>query len=147
MALVMPIMLAMLTSIFSFSIVLYQKLQIGESVSNAGRVMALERGDSDPCATTASAIYAAAPALSKSDLTLTFILGGTNTNGTVSGGTTYGGTKGSAPSCTDAGNGGANALQSGWPAQIRATYPCSFFVYNTKLGSCSVTTQVTEVVQ
>ncbi|MGA8089650.1 MAG: TadE/TadG family type IV pilus assembly protein [Terracidiphilus sp.] len=147
MALVMPIMLAMLTSIFSFSVVLYQKLQLGEAVSNAGRVMALERGDSDPCATTASAIYASAPALAKSNMTLTFILGGTNTSGTVSGGTTYGGTKGAAPSCTAAGNGGAAALQSGWPAQIQATYPCSFFVYNTKLGACSVTTQVTEVIQ
>ena len=78
MALVMPIMLAMLTSIFSFSVVLYQKLQLGEAVSNAGRVMALERGDTDPCATTANAIYAAAPALAKSSMTLTFTLGGTN---------------------------------------------------------------------
>lgn len=146
-ALVMPIMLAMLTGIFSFSVVLYQKLQLGEAVSNAGRVMALERGDTDPCATTASAIYASAPALAKSNLTLTFILGGTNTSGTVTGGTTYGGTKGTAPTCTAAGNGGAAALQSGWPAQIQATYPCSFFVYNTKLGACSVTTQVTEVIQ
>jgi Flp pilus assembly protein TadG len=147
MALAMPIMLAMLTSIFSFSIVLYQKLQLGEAVSNAGRVMALERGDTDPCATTASAIYAAAPALAKSSMTLTFTLGGTNTGGSVSGGTAYGGTKGVAPTCTAAGNGGAAALQTGWPAQIQATYPCSFFVFNTKLGACSVTTQVTEVIQ
>ena len=87
MALVMPVMLMMLTGIFSFSVVLYQKLQLGEAVSNAGRVMALERGDTDPCATTASAIYAAAPALAKANLTLTFTLGGTNTSGTVTGGT------------------------------------------------------------
>ncbi len=147
MALVMPIMLAMLTSIFSFSVVLYQKLQLGEAVSNAGRVMALERGDTDPCATTANAIYAAAPALAKSSMTLTFTLGGSNSGGSVSGGTSYGGTKGTAPSCVAAGNGGSAALQSGWPAQIQATYPCSFFVYNTKLGACSVTTQVTEVIQ
>jgi Flp pilus assembly protein TadG len=147
MALVMPIMLAMLTGIFSFSVVLYQKLQLSEAVSNAGRVMALERGDTDPCATTANAIYAAAPALAKSNMTLTFTLGGSNTSGTVTGGTIYGGTKGTAPTCTAAGNGGAAALQTGWPAQIQATYPCSFFVYNAKLGSCSVTTQVTEVIQ
>jgi Flp pilus assembly protein TadG len=147
MALVMPIMLAMLTSIFSFSVVLYQKLQLGEAVSNAGRVMALERGDTDPCATTANSIYAAAPALAKANMTLTFTLGGTNTAGVVSGGTSYGGTKGAAPSCTAAGNGGASALQSGWPAQVQATYPCSWFVFNAKLGSCSITTQVTEVIQ
>ncbi|MGA9585987.1 MAG: TadE/TadG family type IV pilus assembly protein [Terracidiphilus sp.] len=147
MALVMPIMLAMLTSIFSFSVVLYQKLQLGEAVSNAGRVMALERGDTDPCATTANSIYAAAPSLGKANMTLTFTLGGTNTGGSVSGGTSYGGTKGTAPSCTAAGNGGTAALQAGWPAQIQATYPCSWFVFNAKLGSCSITTQVTEVIQ
>jgi Flp pilus assembly protein TadG len=147
MALVLPIMLAMLTSIFSFSVVLYQKLQLGEAVSNAGRVMALERGDTDPCATTANAIYAAAPALAKANMTITFTLGGTNTGGSVTGGTSYGGTKGTAPSCTAAGNGGAAALQAGWPAEVQATYPCSWFVYNAKLGSCSVTTQVTEVIQ
>jgi len=143
----MPVMLMMLTGIFSFSVVLYQKLLLGESVSNAGRVMALERGDTDPCATTASAIYAAAPALAKSNLTLTFVIGGTNTSGTVSGGTTYGGTKGSAPTCTAAGNGGAAAMQSGWPAQIQATYPCTFFVYANNLGTCSISTTVTEVIQ
>jgi Flp pilus assembly protein TadG len=147
MGIAMPVMLLMLTGIFSFSVVLYQKLQLGESVSNAGRVMALERGDTDPCATTASAIYAAAPALAKSNLTLTFVLGGTNTSGTVTGGTTYGGTKGTAPTCTAAGNGGAAALQSGWPAQISATYPCNFSVYANNLGSCSVSTTVIEVIQ
>jgi Flp pilus assembly protein TadG len=147
MALVMPLMLMMLTGIFSFSVVLYQKLQLAEAVSNAGRVMALERGDTDPCATTASSIYAAAPALAQSNLTLTFILGGTNSSGTITGGTTYGGTKGSAPSCLAAGNGGTAALQSGWPAQIQATYPCAFTIYNSSLGSCSVSTQVTEVIQ
>ena len=73
MALVMPVMLMMLTGIFSFSVVLYQKLQLAEAVSNAGRVMALERDDTDPCATTAAALYAAAPALAQSNLTLTFI--------------------------------------------------------------------------
>lgn len=146
-ALAMPIMLAMLTSIFSFSVVLYQKLQLGEAISNAGRVMALERGDTDPCATTANAIYAAAPALAKANMTLTFTLGGTNTGGSVSGGTSYGGTKGTAPSCTAAGNGGTAALQAGWPAEVQATYPCSWFVFNAKLGTCSITTQVTEVIQ
>ncbi len=147
MALVMPVMLIMLTGIFSFSVILYQKLQLAEAVSNAGRVMALERGDTDPCATTAAALYGAAPALAQSNLTLTFTLGGTNTSGTITGGTPYGGTKGSAPSCTAAGNAGATPLQSGWPAQILATYPCTFTIYNNNLGSCTVSTQISEVIQ
>ena len=147
MAIVMPIMLMMLTGIFSFSVVFYQKLQLAEAVANAGRVMATERGDSDPCATTASAIYAAAPALAKSNLTLTFTLGGTNTSGTVSGGTAYGGTKGTAPTCTAAGNGGANAMQAGWPAQIQATYPCTLSVYAFHYSNCNLGTIDTEVIQ
>jgi|GEM_PF-2035470 len=147
MALVLPIIMTMLTGIFSFSVALYQKLQLAEAVSNAGRVMAQERGDTDPCATTASAIYAAAPALSKSNLTLTFTLGGTNSSGTISGGTAYGGTKGTAPTCTAAGNGGASAMQAGWPAQIQATYPCTLGIYGLSFASCNLGTLEAEVVQ
>ena len=147
MALAMPIMMMMLTGIFSFSVVLYQKLQLAEAVSNAGRVMALERGDTDPCATTASAIYAAAPALAKANMTLTFTLGGTNTSGVITGGTTYTAAKGTAPSCTAAGNGGASAMQSGWPAQIKATYPCTLGIYNFSYASCNLGSVVSEAIQ
>ncbi len=147
MAIALPIMLAMLTGIFSFSIVFYQKLQLAEAVSNAGRVMATERGDTDPCATTASAIYAGAPALAKSNLTLTFTLGGTNTSGVVTGGTAYGGTKGTAPTCTAAGNGGSAAMQAGWPAQIQATYPCTLYIYAFHYSNCNLGTADTEVIQ
>jgi Flp pilus assembly protein TadG len=147
MALAMPIMMMMLTGIFSFSVVLYQKLQLAEAVSNAGRVMALERGDTDPCATTASAIYAAAPALAKSNMTITFTLGGTNTSGVVTGGTTYTAAKGTAPSCTAAGNGGAAAMQSGWPAQIKATFPCTLGIYNFNYANCNLGSIVTEAIQ
>jgi Flp pilus assembly protein TadG len=147
MALVMPIMLMMLTGIFSFSVALYQKLQLAEAISNAARVMAAERGDTDPCATTASAIYAAAPSLSKSNLTLTFTLGGTNTSGTITGGTAYGGTKGTAPSCTAAGNGGVAAMQSGWPVQVQAIYPCTLSIYAFQTSSCSLGSLNSEVAQ
>jgi Flp pilus assembly protein TadG len=144
MALVTPIMLTILMGVFSFSIVLYQKLQLSSALTRGGSVLALERGDSDPCSTTANAIYAAAPGLSKSSLKLTFILGGTNSSGTISGGTNYGtGTT----TCTAAGNGGTAALQAGWPAQIQATYPCSFTMFALNLGTCSLSSQITEVIQ
>jgi Flp pilus assembly protein TadG len=147
MALVMPIMLMMLTGIFSFSVALYQKLQLAEAVSNAARVMASERGDTDPCATTAAAIYAAAPSLSQSNLTLTFTLGGTNTSGTITGGKAYGGTKGAAPSCTAAGNDGAAAMQAGWPVQIQAFYPCTLSIYAFQVSSCNLGSLNSEVAQ
>jgi Flp pilus assembly protein TadG len=147
MALALPIMLMLLTGIFSFSMALYQKLQLSEAISNAGRILALERGNGDPCLDTSNAIYAEAPGLAKSNLTLSFVLGGTNTSGTVTGGTTYTAAKGTAPTCTAAGNGGGAALQAGWPAQIQATYPCTFSIYGASLGSCSIGSKVTEVIQ
>lgn len=141
MALSLPIMMVMLTGIFSFSVAFYQKLQLAEAVSAGGRVLALERGNNDPCADTAAAIYAAAPALSKTSMGLTITLGGTNTSGTITGGTGYG------ASCTAAGSGGASPLVAGWPAQIHATYPCSLGIYGLKLGSCSMDSYVAETIE
>jgi hypothetical protein len=46
MAVSLPVVLLLMTGIFSFSTALYQKLQLAEAVSNAGRVLAAEREDS-----------------------------------------------------------------------------------------------------
>jgi len=144
MALALPIMLMVLTGVFSFSVVLYQKLQLSSAVDRGGSVLSLERGDSDPCLTAANAIYAAAPGLTKSNLKISFTLGGTNTGGTVSGGTSVGN---NVTTCTAFGSSGATPLQSGWPAQIYATYPCSFGIYGVHLGTCSLKASITEVIQ
>lgn len=146
-AIVLPIMLLMVTGIFTFSITLHQKLQLSEAVSNGGRFLAADAGDTDPCAATAAAIYAAAPGLSQSNMTITFIIGGTNTGGTVSGGTTYTAAKGSTPSCTAMGKNGATPMQSGWPAQIQVTYPSSLSMYGAAMRSLDLSSQITEVVQ
>jgi Flp pilus assembly protein TadG len=146
MAVILPLLLVMLTGIFSFSIALHQKLQLAEALSAGGRVLALERSQGDPCADTAYAIYAAAPGLDPSKLTLSITVG-TTTGGTITGGTTYPAAQGAAPTCKDAGQGGGSALAAGWGGQITATYPCSFAVYGVDLGSCNIATQVTEVIQ
>jgi Flp pilus assembly protein TadG len=57
MAVTLPIAMAVMTGIFSFSIVLYQKLQLCEAVSNAGHLLAADRGDTDPCGSATAAIY------------------------------------------------------------------------------------------
>lgn len=147
MAIVLPIMLVMVTGIFTFSVALYQKLQLSEAVSNGGRFLAADAGDTDPCAATAAAIYAAAPGLSKSNLTVTFVIGGTNSGGTVTGGTTYTAAKGSTPSCTAVGKNGATPMQSGWPAQVLVTYPSSLSMYGTSMTSFNISSHITEVVQ
>jgi Flp pilus assembly protein TadG len=148
MALVLPVMLVMVTGIFSFSISLYQKLQLSEAISTGGRFLAADAGDTDPCTATAAAIYAASAGLDRNNMTLTFIIGGTNTNGIVTGGTTYSASKGSSPSCTAAGKGGgATQMTSGWPAQIQATYPSSLFFFGTSMRSFNLSSQITEVIQ
>jgi Flp pilus assembly protein TadG len=56
MAVVLPVTMAIMTGIFSFSLLLFQQIQLTETVSNAGRYLAVARQDSDPCATVYSTI-------------------------------------------------------------------------------------------
>jgi Flp pilus assembly protein TadG len=134
MGIALPVILVLMTGIFSFSVALYQKLQLAESVSNAGRILAVDRGDGDPCQTASTAVYAAAPGLSQGNISLTYVLGGVNYGAGVT-------------SCPGAG-GTANAnMTAGGSAQIIATYPCSLQFYGVKYASCNMASQITEVVQ
>ena len=131
MAVSFPIMLGVMTGIFSFSIALHQKLELAEAVSNGGRVLAVDRGDVDPCKTTAAAIYAAAPTLNPSGITLTFVLNG------VSSGASCPGPSGAAnPNLVTAGS-----------AKVTASYTCSINVYGYSFPGCTLGTQITEAVQ
>src|SRR5208282_1649533 len=130
MAVTLPIVMGVMTGIFSFSIALYQKLQLAEAISNAGHLLATDRGDTNPCSTATAAIYAAAPGLTQSKLTLTYTLGGNN----YGSGTT---------TCPGTGTGGVNTfMTAGGTAEIQATYTCSLGVYGMHYTSCSVASQV-----
>jgi Flp pilus assembly protein TadG len=128
-AVALPVILLLMTGIFSFSIALHQKLTLAEAVSNGGRVLAAERGDTDPCKTTTNAIYAAAPTLSQSNMTISYTINGVAVGSGVT---------------TCAGN---TNMIAGDPAQITATYPISISVYGKSFGSFPLTTQITEVIQ
>ena len=131
MAVTLPLVMLIMTGIFSFSIAIYQKLQLAEAVSNGGHYLAVDRGDTDPCKTVANAIYAAAPGLSSSSMTLSFDLDGTTTGATCPGT-----------------SGAANAnMVAGGTGEITATYPCTLAVYGASFASCSLQTQITEVIQ
>jgi Flp pilus assembly protein TadG len=125
-----PIMLLM-TGIFTFSTALYQKLAMTEAVSSGGRVLAVDRGDTDPCKTAAAAIYAAAPTLSASNLTLTFSLNGVSTGA----------------SCPGPLSGPNANMVSGGTAEVTASYKCSVRYYGVNYPGCSLNTQLTENVQ
>ena len=134
MAVTLPIMMMMLTGIFSFSMALYQKLQLAEALSSGGRVLAADRGDIDPCQTATSAIIASAPGLQSNQLTLTYTIGGVN----YGSGTT---------SCPGSGSTANANMTAGGVAQIQASYPCSLSVYGRSFASCSLGTQISENVQ
>lgn len=134
MAIAMPLMMIIMTGIFSFSIALYQKLSLAEGVSVGGRTLALDRGDTDPCKTATAAIAAASPGLNNSNLTLTYTLNGVS--------------QGSGTTSCPGSSGGANAYMiSGGNAEIRANYKCQLGVYGANFGACTINEQVTEVVQ
>jgi Flp pilus assembly protein TadG len=133
-AVTLPLFLIIMTGIFSFSIAYYQKLLLAEAVANGGRALAVSRGYADPCASTAAAIYGAAPTLNPANMTLTFTLN------SVSYGT-------GVTTCPGA-NSGPNAnMVEKMPAQITATYKCNLSVYGMKFANCSLGTTITEVIQ
>jgi len=132
-AVTLPLILFLMTGIFAFSIALYQKMELEEAVSTGGRVMAVDRGDADPCTTTTNAILAATPSLLHSSLTITYALNGTTTplvagtpEGTACNGVTL--------------TPGANAV-------VTAKYPCTLGIYGGSIVTCTMTSQVTEVIQ
>jgi Flp pilus assembly protein TadG len=133
-ALAMPVMLFLMTGIYSFSNAIHQKLVLAEAVSVGGRVLAAARGDSDPCTITTAAIEAAAPSITPANLTLTYTIAGTSQGK----GTTSCDTNGTSPMA---------AMVSGATAQIQASYTCSLGLYGHNLGTCTINEQITEVIQ
>ena len=127
----LPILLLIMTGIFSFSVALNRKMELSQATGTGGRVLAVARGQNDPCLTAATAMYAAAPGLSQSEISLTFVLGGVSTGATCPG---------------VAGTANLN-LTPGGNANVTASYPCNLNVYGHAFGSCTLTSQITEIVQ
>lgn len=139
MAIVLPLMLLIMTGIATFSMALYQKLLLTDAVASAGRVFAAEKGQTDPCADTWTALTKSAPGLTSSSITLSIVY--TPAGGTA---TPYGKT------CTALG--GTTGMSSGDNGLISATYPCVMQVVNIwKTGSastaCTVAAGVAEDIQ
>jgi Flp pilus assembly protein TadG len=140
-AVTLPVVLLLITGIFTFSVALYQKLMLAEAVSDGGRTLAVARGDNDPCQETAARIYQSVqPGLNISGLTLKLTIDGNGATGgtyTISGGST-----GAACAGTT-----AMGTQGGGTATLSAQYTCSLAVYGYTFPGCSLGTQITEVIQ
>lgn len=129
MAVTLPLIMLIMTGIFSFSMALYQKLQLAEAVNSAGRYLAIARGAQDPCATAISQLYAGAPGLAPSNMTINLSDNGTSL----------------ATSCP-------GALNKGDDVSVQVTYPTTLNVVNiwgggSGFGSVNLISQVTEKVQ
>lgn len=142
MAVTLPLIMLIMTGIFSFSMALYQKLQLAEAVAAAGRQLAVDRGAHDPCADVQNAIDNGAPGLNQGTLNsgiVVIINGKTEPSGSCPGS----GTTGASPDLESA---------QGNNAQIQVTYPITLSVFNMwgtgpGFGSVNLISQVTEVVQ
>ncbi len=146
-AFVLPILLFVLTGIFSFGIILNQYLVLTNSVNNGARAFAMSAGandnsysimnSGDPCKYAATIIQNAASNLTASNLSYT-ISYTTYSTGAV---TTYTGTGSSSPTCSDL------PMSQYDIVQIKAVYPVTPLLYGWGAKSLSLTAQSAELVQ
>jgi len=114
-ALVMPVMLLVMTGIFSMGIAFNQQEQLTQAVGAGGQYLQH----------TYNAITGAAPNLTAANITLTVTMGTTAVT---------------AKTCS----GDQSLLTQGGNATVSATYPCSIIAYKYTFGTCTLNAKVTE---
>jgi Flp pilus assembly protein TadG len=136
-ALSLPLLMLILTGMVTFGIALHNYLELTNAVTIGARLLAISRGQTtDPCATTAAAVYHAAPFLKPANLTFTLVLNGTSYPNMTT-----------CPSASTTAGAAGNLLQ-GSEARVTATYPCDLRVYGFNYApSCTLTARTTELVQ
>jgi Flp pilus assembly protein TadG len=135
-ALVMPLLLTLVFGVIVFGIALNNYLVLTNATSISAQLLAVSRGQTtDPCNTAVQAFYSAAPNLTRTGLSFSYVLNGSS----------YTGTSCSSGSTT---TGAAGNLVAGQSAQLAVTYPCNlkFIGFNPSSG-CTLTAQVSEVIQ
>lgn len=151
MALVLPVLLAVLTGVFSFGIALNQYLVLTNAVNNAARAFAMSAqndaspsllGSGDPCKYAAQSIHDSATNMNTANITYTITyttyLGNTSSTPST---TTYTGTGTTYPSCS------AKKMYQYDIVTVQAVYPVSPSVYGWASRSLSLTAQSVEMVQ
>ena len=141
-ALLVPLMMVLITGMFSFGIALNNYTVLTNGVSAGARALALSRGQtspalaaSDPCAYAIQVANTALPSLNQSAITWTIVWTTTNSSGSqVS--TTY-----SSRTCT------SMSLNAGDTIQVKGVYPFNLIVYGWRPAALSMTNQTTELVQ
>lgn len=128
-AIVVPVMLMLVTGIVSFGIVVQNSLALTNAVNTGAQLLSASRGQTtDPCATASEAVEAAAPNLKASSLSFTFVINGSTYTST---------------SCSS----GASGMVQGASAEVKATFPCLYNIFNAVMPACSLSSQTTEIIQ
>lgn len=152
MALVLPVLLVVLTGVFSFGIILNQYLVLTNAVNNGARAFAMSapstdgnvsiEDSGDACKYAATTIQNAAGNLTSSNISYTInyttYLGNTSSSGTT---TTYTGNNGTLPSCSTL------KMYQLDVVQVQATYPVTPVLYGWAAKTLSLTATTTEMVQ
>lgn len=135
-ALVMPLLLTLVFGVIVFGIALNNYLVLTNATSISAQLLAVSRGQTtDPCNTAVQAFYSAAPNLTRTGLSFSYVLNGSS----------YAGTSCSSGSTT---TGAAGNLVAGQSAQLAVTYPCNLkFIGFSPSSGCTLTAQVSEVIQ
>lgn len=138
-ALVLPVLLVVLTGIFTFGIALNQYMVLTNATNAAARAFALSRGQktpalaaSDPCGYAASVLQGAASNLAQRSLSVTVAY--TTAAGTT---TTYNNAQSCSPSILNAGD----------AVQVTATYPVAPLLFGWTSQTYTLTARSTELMQ
>jgi Flp pilus assembly protein TadG len=140
-AVVLPLLMMVMTGMFSFGIALNNYLVLTSAVGSGARALSLTRGQTtptlaatDPCKYAAAIANSAAPNLSSGSITYTFVWTTINTSGTAVS-TSY---TSSCPALT---------MNAGDSVQMHASYPYSLVLYGWTPGTMNLTAQTAELVQ
>jgi Flp pilus assembly protein TadG len=130
-ALCLPIMMLMITGIYSVGNLLQQDMQLTDSV-NVGAMDIAINGSSlgstgDPCSRVSTDITNSSPFLNSANMSFSYVFNGTSYSGT---------------SCSGV------SLTSGNTMQVTATYPCSITIYLAPvLPGCTISASLSEIIQ
>jgi len=120
-AFALPVLLMMMVGMFVFGIALHDYLAVTNAAEAGAFQLVVSRGDNTPWTDTTNAVYAAAPTLPKSRLTVDITVNGTAYS--------------SDATCLTALNSAMGA-----PASVKVSYPCSAQVLHISyLQNCTLT--------
>jgi len=141
-ALCLPPLLILMTGVFAFGIAIANYVMLTNAASAGAQQLSISRGQLaspsyDPCATAVSAVEAAAPMLTASNLKFAFVLDGNS----------YASNTTSCSSSSQT-SGAAAELVQGQAVTVTVTYPCTLAYYKANnFPNCLLTAKASEVVQ